>query len=423
MRTLLLTLRSSRLWLLSLVLSLVAAVVMLRLPSYQVGNWLKAGGTGAAMAFFLGPLAAAMAAWVSSIPERVGLDEQLAASSRSLRHIDGLGLGAVLSVTLTPYLVGNAVGFARTATTFPPGFDWWVRYVVLGAATIVLSVALGWLLGRTFPPIYSAVAAAVVTLVWQMYAPTESGILTAGAEPWEGPTLGGLAFRCALSFGLVVVLVCVAWQREGLERRAPAMLAALVVLVGALLYGAQQSKVIALRAIPDEPTCVDGETTVCLWPEDERLVPMVETFAPRLQALPPPLIPPDVVYQYGLRRMVTVIAGETYTEPTGLDISETNPWSYASGMAEQIEGSIVESCLPADPEGFIALERVIKWIEYRLMDSTDPDYSVTGAPPDAQAAWDDAVRVTATLSDSDQLEWVDQQLTIALGTDCTLLAT
>lgn len=421
MRALLLTLRSSGMWVLIAVMSVLVALVMLRLPSYRVGNWLTAGGAGAQLAFFLSPVAAAAAAWVASVSERAGLDEQLSAAAKSGARIDGVGLGAVICTALVPYLIGNAVGFVRTARTFPPGPEWWLRYLVLGGATLVLAVALGWLFGRLFPPIYSAVVAVVLTLAWMMYSSAGSGILVTSGEPWEGPTRRGLAVRCALAVGLVILLACVSWKRreDGQHRRYVA--AGVVAVFAVALFSVQRSDAIALREIPAEPTCVGDAVTVCLWPEDERLIPMVESFESRLRDLPRALVLPDRVYQYGLLRSVTEFDGHTYVEPTGFDVSETNPWSYASGMSAEIGRRITEVCRPTDDAGWLAVERVTKWTEFRLMDSTEPDYSVSGASPDLTEAWNDAVVVASTYTEADQLAWVDEQLSAALGPDCPLL--
>lgn len=421
MRALLLALRSSGLWVVMAVLSVLAALVILRSPSYRVGNWLAAGAHGAELAFYLSPVAAAAAAWVASVRERAGLDEQLSAAAKSQRRIDGVGLVAVVCTAVVPYLVGNAVGFGLTARTFPPGVEWWLRYLVLGGATVVLSVALGWLFGRLFPPIYSAVVAAVLTLAWQMYTPTRSGIIVSSGEPWEGPTLRGLAVRCALATGLVVLLAFVAWKRDDPDRRGRYVAAGVVAVFAVGLFSVQRSHAIALREIPANPTCVGEAVTVCLWPEDERLIPMVESFERRLRDLPSVLVLPDTVYQYGLLQNVTEYQGETNVQPTGLDVSETNRWSYAVGMSEQIEKEIVEVCRPTHDDGWVALERVIKWTEFRLMRSTEPDYSVSGAPPVLLQAWNDAEVVASTYTQAGQLAWVNEQLTAALGPDCPLL--
>lgn len=183
----------------------------------------------------------------------------------------------------------------------------------------------------------------------------------------------------------------------------------------------QRSEVIALREIPANPTCVGEAVTVCLWPEDERLVSMVEWFEPRLRGLPSALVLPDTVYQYGLLQNVTDYRGETNVQPTGFDVSETNRWSYAVGMSAQIGNKIIEVCRPTNDEAWLALERVIKWTEFRLMRSTEPDYSESGVPPDMLQAWNDAEVVTSTYTKADQFAWVNEQLTAALGPDCPLL--
>lgn len=427
MRAALLTIRSSGLWAAIAVLSVFAAVVMKQSASYRAGSWLAAGANGAKLAFILSPIAAAIAAWTASGRERAELDEQLCAAVKSHRRINGVGLAAVLCTALVPYLVGHAVGFILTARTFPPGLQWWLRYLVLGAATLVLAVAVGWLFGRVLPPIWSAVAAAVLTLAWQMYTPTASGIVITSGEPWEGPALRALAVRCALAAGLVLMLACLAFKRDGQNGRGSLVAAGIVAVFAVTLFSTQQSHVIALREVPDNPTCRGEAVTVCLWPEDERLITMVEWFEPRLRELPSVLPLPATVYQYGLLQDVIEHDGTTDVQPTGFDISETNRWSYASGMSGEIGNEIIEVCNPADDDdGWSAVRsnallRVIKWIEFRLMRSTAPEYGVSGAPPDVEAAWDDAAVVTETYSEADQLDWVDEQLETALRADCPLL--
>lgn len=422
MRALSLTVRSSGLWAVMATLSVLAALVMLRSPSYRVGSWLATGANGAKLAFVLSPIAAATAAWYASLGERAGLAEQLSAASKSHRRINGVGLAAVVCTALVPYLVAHAIGFILTARTFPPGFQWWLRYFVLGAATLVLAVAVGWLFGRLFPPIWSAVSAAVLTLAWQMYTPTSSGILIASGEPWEGPALRALAVRCTLAAGLILGLVCLTFKRDEHCWRGRFASAGLVAIFAVTLFSVQQSHVIALREVPDNLTCRGDAVTVCLWPEDERLVAMVEWFEPRLRELPPMLPLPDTVYQYGLLRSVLVDgAGNIHIQPTGFDISETNRWSYASGMSKEIGNKIFEVCSPVDENGSRAFESVLKWIEFRLMRSTTPEYGVSGAPPEVEAAWDNAKEITETYTEADQLVWVDEQLEVVLGPDCPLL--
>jgi len=422
MRALWFAIRSSGLWAVIAVLSALAALVMQRSPSYAVGSWLAAGAHGDELAFFLSPFAAATAAWTASVGERAGLDEQLSAAAKSRWRIDSVALVAVVCTALVPYIVGHAVGFALTARTFPPGLQWWLRYLVLGAATLVLAVAIGWLFGRLFPPIWSVVAAAVLTLAWQMYAPTKSGILVASGEPWEGPALSALVVRCVLAAGLIVGSSCLAFKRNDQNRRGRFVAAGLVSMFAVTLFSVQQSHVIALRVIPDDPTCTGEAVTVCLWPEDERQIALVEWFDPRLHDLPPVLALPDTVYQYGLLRSELVDgAGKVHIEPTGFDISETNRWSYAMAMSEEIGNEILEACPPIDGIGEYAFAGVVKWIEFRLMRSVTPDYRVSGAPPDMEAAWDEAKDVTENFSESDQFVWVVEKLETVVGADCPLL--
>lgn len=199
------------------------------------------------------------------------------------------------------------------------------------------------------------------------------------------------------------------------------MAAGVVAVFAVVLFSVQRSEVIALREVPADPTCVGDAVTVCLWPEDERLIAMVESFEPRLRDLPAVLVLPDTVQQYGLLRVVIEHQDETDIQPRGLDISETNRWSYAVGMSEQIEQEIIKVCRPADDDAWVALERVVKWTEFRLMRSTDPDYSVSGAPPELVRAWNDARVVASTYAEADQLAWLDEQLTAALRPGCPLL--
>ncbi|HEY0697214.1 MAG TPA: hypothetical protein VGD43_05335, partial [Micromonospora sp.] len=136
------------------------AVLFLR-SHHWIGVWPETGAAAQVPAYLLGVVGAGAAAWAAGAPARHGLEEQLGPARVHPAVAEAHRLTATLIVLLIPYLLGQAVAFAVTARTFPPGVHLWLGYALLGLFVILLAVALGWACGKLLGPIFAAFTAAL----------------------------------------------------------------------------------------------------------------------------------------------------------------------------------------------------------------------------------------------------------------------
>ena len=143
MRAFWLQLRNSPIrWAVPALVALDLAALFLR-NRYWIGVWPEAGAAAQVPTYLLGPVVAGTAAWSAAAPVRYGLAEQLTAARVHRAIAEAHRLGATVVLRITPYLVGQAVAFALTARTFPPGLSLWAGYFAHGAFVTLLTVALG----------------------------------------------------------------------------------------------------------------------------------------------------------------------------------------------------------------------------------------------------------------------------------------
>jgi hypothetical protein len=145
---------------LPVLIAIDVAVLLLR-NRYWIGVWPETGAAAQVPASLLGVVGAGAAAWAAGAPARHRLEEQLTAARVHPARIEAYRLGATLIVLLIPYMVGQAVAFAVTARTFPPGVHLWLGYLLLGVFVTLLAVVLGWACGKLLGPVFAALTAAL----------------------------------------------------------------------------------------------------------------------------------------------------------------------------------------------------------------------------------------------------------------------
>lgn len=417
MRALLLHLRSSGLHWLLLPFTALALIVVLARDRFWAGIWSETGAAGQVPAFYLGIAGAGVGAWVSSSRVRFGMVEQVAAAAISRPKAEGARFVGLLVVLVLPYMVGQLAAFAITARTFPAGVQLWFGYLVLGLILIGLATSFGWFMGLFLPPSFAAIAAALLWVAMQLWVPSSTGLAVVSGPTWEAPNPTALAIR---SVAIVVFGALLVWAPPRRNEWSTSLAGTMAPVVG-LLVGAGSVVLttgIVVRDPPADPLCVPGAVEVCLWPEDEKYRPMVQSLQTQLVMLPDGFELPSRLVQYGILRSVYRYEGQLLTQLEGIDISEGNKWALARGVASSIVEETISGC---NLDGIIedqSPDAVERWLEFHLMNSSDPDYTTVGVPDDIQAAWSTAERVYTTFSERQQRAWVSNEIVAMRARHC-----
>jgi hypothetical protein len=167
------------------------------------------------------------------------------------------------------------------------------------------------------------------------------------------------------------------------------------------------------RHAPQAPLCVAGRIQICLWPEDENYIPLVETVGERVSTLPIFWQLPKRLDEYGLRQREVNYAGARTIQLEGdFQIPEGSRWGLAIGVSNGIIAQTLKSC---DWDAIRAArdlgpEALRKWLEFHLAGSGLPDYRTSGVSPEMSAAWSQASHVFTELPSQQQFAWTEQQL-------------
>ena len=404
-------------WALPPLVALTLTVLLLR-SRYWVGLWSETGAAGQIPAFFLSIFAAGAAAWTSGQRVRHRLEEQLAAAAITSVKLEANRFAAVLILVLVPYMIGQAVAFGFTALTFPVGVGLWLGYAAMGVLLIVLATAWGWALGRLLSPTYAALTAVLSWLFFETF-PGDRAALSVVSGPLElQPDLGALAVR---STAAAVLVAAVLWApTPSIRWHAPFAWSLAPLVGGAVVVAAVvNTSGVSERSAPADPLCVLGTIEICLWPEAVKYVTVVRAVDGKVATLPAGFRTPSRLNQYGLKREEYTHKGRTFTQLEGFDISE----GRRSALASAVSSSIIEATLRGCDLDAIwqaedsAPEALGRWLQYHLDGSKNPE-SADGAPQGFQEAWSTAFLVSTQLTQQEQREWAQEQLSHIQTTYC-----
>jgi hypothetical protein len=392
-------------WALPVLIALDLALLLLR-NRYWIGVWPETGAAAQVPALLLGALGAGAAAWAAGAPSRQRLEEQLAAARAHPAAREAYRLAATVVILLVPYLVGHAVAFGITARTWPPGWHLWLGYLALGLVTMLLAAAWGWVLGKLLGSIFAAMVAVLGWLVLLVRVADSAGVTLTAVS---GPPMRAVDPAVVLLWlGLgVTLLATLPWlpARDQLREQAWALAApaaAALALVGVLIA----TTVVVERASPGENAiCVDGRTSLCVWPEHRKYVPLLRDVNGRIDTLPDNLVIPPRMSESGIDDLT---AGERVP---WFFIVEGSPWSYAGSIRSNITGATWAGCDGAavtdlDHHRFWVIDA---WLETYLAGGGSPDY-FTSAPPAMQESWADGRAIANERPVAEQLQWVEREV-------------
>ncbi|MFJ3306231.1 ABC transporter permease [Streptomyces sp. NPDC086549] len=419
MRILLMELRRSPLrWWFPVLVALDVAVLFGR-SQWWIGVWPQASAAAQIPSFYLGPFLAAYAAWAAGRIQRLGFEDQHTAGTRPRWQVEGTQIAAVAVYGAAAYVVGAAVAAAVSYRDAGPGFLW-PSYLLLGAALIVLCIAVGHLAGRWFPsafaaPVISGLACFVV--VTMNGGPVQAGLFVLSGAPAVEVTPQSLAIRWALALSAVAVAVLTprtlpgyTGERGKVSARLPAIGCSVLVvacLAGVVTAGPVQTA----RANPSTPLCTRTEPKICVWPEERMYLPRLEAMARRVSELPPFIKTPSVFYEEGLRG--------SKGQDTDFTIFEGSMWEVADSMSIAItRTSTPRFCeatdSKADDRRMMAYFELDSWLTARVSGAGRPS-DIHGGPPGVDQR---AIAKLIKRPESVQEDWAKKWFKVIEGTRC-----
>ena len=400
------------------------AVLFLR-NRFWIGVWPETGAAGLVPAYLLGVVGAGAAAWAASSPARHGVEEQTRAARVHPSVSEAYRLAATLVVLLVPYLAGQAVAFAMTARTFPPGVHLWLGYLLLGLFVMLVAVALGWACGRLLGNIFGALTAALGFLfLTTLLERVGFGVVSGRPEVTVDP------MPLALRLGAVIlVLLIMPWLTAGPGQqhgRRPLLLVPGVLPL--LLIMVTTAAVTDRKAPGDNVICVQGPTALCVWPEHEKYLTQLRELNTRIERLPDAFILPPRINEVGLHK--TRYIGPDGKEYLGYEegppifhILEGSPWSYAGDISNAITTSTFDfkNFRTCQWDKLTSLDQsrlraVGAWLETYLAGQGSPDYH-TNAPAEMQEAWS-VGRAMTHHPQTEQFRWAQGEVNELRGRYC-----
>lgn len=425
MRMLWLHIRNSPIrWALPILVILDLAVLFIR-SRHWIGVWPDTGATAQIPAYLVGVVGAGAAAWSATATDRHSTGEQLNAARVHPATMEGYRLGATIVILLIPYLVGQAAGFVLTARTFPPGLHLWLGYVVLGVFITLLSIAVGWTMGKIFGSVFAALVAALGFPLLVGFLDRQGGfIVVSGRSPMTVDVMA-LTIRFGAVSALLLALLWIPGSGRPRGRHLPLPIAAALVLAVAL---SSTAPVVPREPAGDRARCVAGPTLLCVWPESEKYVPQLDAVNSRIAELPDAFVLPPRVNEWGID---TGLQYGNYTDerlenPDAapyFHILEGSPWSYVSDIGRAITDATFEfqnyqgcrwaSTSVADTD---RLQVVDAWLESYLVGATAPDFR-TDASAETQSNWAEG-RAMLDLPRAEQFSWAEGEVDELRGRYC-----
>jgi hypothetical protein len=397
-KSFLLALRHSPLrWLLVPLIALDLTLILAR-DGYWHGLWGDTGAAGQVPTLFLGVFAAAAAAWTSSLRRPPEVAETLSAMPRPGPQAELPRIAVVLCAFLVPYLIGQAVCFAVTAPSWPPGFTQYLGYLLLGVSSLLAATGLGWVIGRLLSSRWSPAAGGLGWLLINMAFGTDLSVVNGPAR--MQPDLMEISLHAAAA---LLLLVACLWLPYGPRITRVRPLPGLAVVLALVVTGAAAgSPVIDERHGSASKTCVKGRTEICLWPEEEKYKPMAQDVLARTEHLPRELAMPEAVHSLGLVYTMDRTWGGDF------DLDSGSVWAMADGVTMAISAQTFAACrdkdfkgfeaqLKADDQSVLALER---WLEKRLAGGGEPEYREEGMT----ASMEKAVETGKEMADRPEAE-------------------
>lgn len=394
------------------------AVLFLR-NRYWIGVWPEAGAAAQVPTYVIGPLVAGAAAWSSSATARHALSEQLTAARVHPAVVEANRLGATVVLLALPYLVGQVVAVALTARTYPPGSTIWAGYFFHGLFITLLTVSVGWLIGRLPGSVFSAISSAMAVFIFIGLGDRWMDFTVISGDVEKAVSAGALAFR--LGF-VVVLLIALAWIAPTSSPGARVMLRPAAALIAVVVTMSVTTTIVYRDPPGDEVLCVQGRTTLCIWPEHEKYLPMLREINARADALPSAFVFPARMTEFGIERTWhmedsrrgPVMVEDQVGAPT-FNIIEGSIWSAADAIATGIMSTTFEytnreKCRwdSQEDEDRARMRAVGAWLEGYLANGVTPDYQ-TNAPAKTQEA--SAVGYAmAAKSRVEQFSWAEKEV-------------
>jgi hypothetical protein len=322
-------------------------------------EWLWAINQYGFTTVFLGPLACGVAAWEGAVWSSAHLPT--ASPARNTRVV-AAELGALLTATLAPYVLGLGVVCAIVAAHGPAAPS--ARVLSAIAPPMLLLVgyiaggfAFGWVVrSRPLAAAVGAVASFACTLV--AFAALPGHVVDVGSVTGSllGLTMSGRVVAAQVGFWLCIAVAAVGavalapWRRAGLAS-IPLVLAILVVVLG------PPASADRLVADPAPRLVCAGSPRICLDPAYERFrTKVVAAFAPDLLILRQAGAPlPALLTQAGPDAPAPAVTA-------GIDTEVVRGNQQAAGL-ELVDGYLPASCdLSAHPSAwrtFDALQDVL----------------------------------------------------------------
>ncbi|QSB14993.1 hypothetical protein JQS43_00960 [Natronosporangium hydrolyticum] len=412
-------------WGLPALIALSLGVLFFR-SRFWIGVWPETGAAAQVGTYFLGAVGAGAAAWAAGAPGRHRVVEQIAAARVHPVTTEAYRLAATVVVVLIPYLTGHAVAFAFTAPASPPGWHLWLGYFALGLVAMLLATAWGWMLGKVLGSVFAALGAVVGWLVLVVVAEDYLGlVLTALRGPPER-----IVDPAAVTIRLVVVVALLATlpllgMLGRLRQHAWRIAAPAVAALGLLFTLAGTTVIVEREPIGDEALCVSGERTqLCVWPEHEKYIPLLQEVNDRIDALPEVLVVPARMNESGVVR-TRYVDSEGVIRPTPGDhppvfhIIEGSPWSYTGAIQSAILSATWDGCdwnamSEADRRRLHVLDA---WLRAYLAGGGSPDYS-SSAPADVAEAWAEGRSLVDELPNAEQFAWAEREVDEMLDHYC-----
>ncbi|KUN78297.1 hypothetical protein AQJ66_31690 [Streptomyces bungoensis] len=410
--------RSPLRWWFPVLVALDVAVLFGR-SQWWIGVWPQASAAAQIPAFYLGPFLAAYAAWASGRIHRLGFEDQHTAGTRPRWQVEAAHLAAVAVYGGVAYAVGAGVAAAVSYDDAGPGFLW-PGYLLLGAALIVLCIAIGHMAGRWFPSAFAApviCGLACFVVVTMNGGPMEAGLFVLSGGPAVEVSPEHLAVRWGLALTAVAVAVLTPRTLPGYSgargkviARLPAIgSAALAVacLAGVLTAGPVQTA----RASRSAPMCTRAEPKICVWPEERKYMPRLEAMAKRVSELPPAITSPSAFYEEGLR------GGKG--QDTDFKIFEGSMWEVADSMSIAVSRASTPRYCPAqnsdaEDRRTMAYFELDSWLAARISGAGQPS-DIHGGPPGVDQK---AIARLIHQPEPAQQSWAKKRLKVIEGTRC-----
>lgn len=419
--------RSPLRWWLPLLVAIDLATLFGR-QRYWIGVWPQASAAAQIVTMFLAPALAGAAAWAAATRSRQpGTADRFNSSLRPQWQLEFAQLAGSLCYGLLAYGIGIVAATLVSLPEAGPGFLW-PGYLLLGLSVLVAATAIGHMTGRltrsrVLAPTLAATVVLGIMVMLNSIASLELVVLSGPPQK----TVSAAAISARLAFAGVltvaaVVLPALVDRRVASWRplRGTAAVAGLTAtgLLGTTAIWIVAGPLTVPRPPLSTPLCSQGTSTICVWPEDRKYLPVLSAMTDRLSSLPSDLFTvPTTFFEQGLR---------PGTEPGVFNsddffIIEGSPWSVSATLASDVyNASFADLCLPDDYRNkayakiFKASDEISYWLESRAVGpGTPPDFEDSGFGVDVNEVY-----AMVKAPEAEQLAWVKERVKILRNAPC-----